>query len=372
MQIQPFKLERFFAKYEFKTPYLLCTSDCESFTIQELLDFEPGAAAAFQKQWLGYTESQGSPELRAEIARLYERIAPDQVLVHSGAEEAIFIFMNALLDPGDHIIVHYPGYQSLFEVARALGCQVTHWATTEAGHWELDLDFLSRQLRPNTRAIVINCPHNPTSYLMSRQKLQQLVELVQERDLLLFSDEVYRGLEYRPEERLPAACDLSEQAVSLGVVSKTYGLAGLRIGWIATRNPKIYQAMAAFKDYTTICSSAPSEFLAALALRHKERIVRRNLGIILSNLRLLNDFFAAYQHVFNWKAPRAGPIAFPSLKLEQDVESFCLDLVEKQGVLLLPAPVYDFGRRHFRLGFGRKNLPQALEKLEQYLQENLS
>ena len=174
MKIQPFKLERFFASYEFKTPYLLCSSDCESFTIRELLDFEPGAEAAFQKQGLGYTESQGNPELRAEIARLYQRIEPDQVLVHSGAEEAIFNFMSALLDPGDHIIVHYPCYQSLVEIATALGCQVTHWPATESANWELDLDFLSQQLRPNTRAIVINCPHNPTGYLMSRQKFQQL------------------------------------------------------------------------------------------------------------------------------------------------------------------------------------------------------
>jgi aspartate/methionine/tyrosine aminotransferase len=371
MKIQPFKLERYFAKYEFKAPYLLSSSDCESFSIQELLAFEPDAAPAFHHHWLGYTESQGSPELRQEIARLYHRLDPDQILVHAGAEEAIFIFMNIALDPGDHLIVHYPCYQSLFEIAHALGCQVTQWTAAEAGNWELDLDILRHHLQPNTKAIVVNCPHNPTGYLMSRQKQAQLVEFAREHNLLLFSDEVYRGLEYRPEDQLPPACDLYENAVSLGVMSKTYGLAGLRIGWIATRNRDIYQAMASFKDYTSICNSAPSEFLATLALRHQEKIAQRNLDIIRHNLALLDNFFAAYHHLFNWIPPKAGAIAFPSLKPDRDIEQFCLDLIEKQGVLLLPSAHYDFGHKNFRIGFGRRNMPQALEHFAAYLDENL-
>jgi len=369
VKISPFKLERFFAKYEFKAPYLLCSSDCESFTVQELLALEPEAATAFQNCWLGYTESQGQPELRAEIARLYEQITLEQVLVHTGAQEAIFIFMNALLNPGDHVIVHYPCYQSLIEVARAIGCDVTAWPVSEETGWELDLGFLEQHIRPNTRAVVINTPHNPTGYLMSRQKLAQLIEIVSGHELLLFSDEVYRGLEYDPADRLPAACDLYEKAVSLGVMSKAYGLAGLRIGWVATQNLEIYQAMAGFKDYTTICNSAPSEFLAALALRHEAEIVQRNLNIIRHNLALLNPFFQRYEALFNWLPPRAGSIAFPSLKIDPAVDDFCLDLVEKQGVLLLPGSAYDFGQRHFRLGFGRRNLPEALERWDGYLQE---
>jgi aspartate/methionine/tyrosine aminotransferase len=369
MKIPPFKLERFFARYEFKAPYLLSSSDCESFSIAELLAFEPEAIERLQQHWLGYTESQGDPYLRAEIARLYQNIQPNQVLVHAGAEEAIFSFMNVMLAPGDHVIVHFPCYQSLFEVAASIGCQVTRWPAAEADGWKLDLDFLAAHIQANTRAIIVNCPHNPTGYLMSHGEQQNLVEIARHYNLLLFSDEVYRGLEYNPQDRLPTACDLYENAVSLGVMSKTYGLAGLRIGWIATRNPTIYQAMASFKDYISICNSAPSEFLAALALRHKEKITRRNLDMVASNLALLDAFFTAHQDIFNWTAPKAGSIAFPSLKLSRNVESFCLDLIEKQGVLLLPGNYYDFGDRHFRIGFGRKNMPQALERLEIYLQE---
>jgi len=367
MKIPPFKLERYFAKYEFEAPYLLCGSDCESFSIQELLSLETGSLTDFQSHWLGYTESQGSPELKAEIANLYERITIEQVLVHTGAEEAIFTFINGMLSRGDHVIVHYPCYQSLFEIANSIGCEVTKWKTAEENNWELDLDVLRQNIKPNTRAIIVNCPHNPTGYLMSHQKQQHIIDIAHDYGLILFSDEVYRGLEYQPEDRLPAACDLYENAVSLGVMSKTYGLAGLRIGWIATQNREIYQAMASFKDYTTICNSAPSEFFATLALRQKEKIVRRNLDIVRHNLSLLNEFFAEHQDIFNWRLPQAGSIAFPSLNIDQDVESFCHDLVEKQGVLLLPGTYFDFGNKNFRVGFGRKNMPEALEQLEAYV-----
>ena len=371
MNIQPFTLERYFAQYEFNAPYLLCTSDCESLTVGELLALEPGAAEGLQQCWLGYTESQGSPELRTEIAGLYHQIDLDDILVHAGAEEAIFNFMNAVLDPGDHVIVHSPCYQSLYEVARAAGCQLTRWATAEAEAWTLDLAWLEQHIQPNTKVIVVNCPHNPTGYLMSQDAQQQLIEIARRHNLLLFFDEVYRGLEYRPEDQLPAACDLYENAISLGVMSKTYGLAGLRIGWIATRNREVYQAMAAFKDYTTICNSAPSEYLAALALRQKGAIVERNLEIAKHNLALLNSFFDRHQAIFSWVPPKAGAIAFPGLKLNQSVEAFCADVVAQAGVLLLPGTKYDFDDRHFRVGFGRKNMPEALARLEAYLEEQI-
>ena len=369
MKISPFKLERFFAQYEFNVPYLLCCSDCESLTVQELLELEPGAEEQLKHLWLGYAESTGHPELRREIAQLYEHISPEQVLVHAGAEEAIFNFMNVVLERSDHVIVHDPCYQSLRDVAAAIGCEMTKWTGQEQDRWELDLEFLRRQIKRNTRAIIINCPHNPTGYLMDLQKFQQVIRIAREHDLLLFSDEVYRGLEYNQDDQLPAACDLYENAVSLGVMSKTYGLAGLRIGWIATQNQDIYANMAGFKDYTSICSSAPSEFLSALALRHKDHLVQRNRAIIMNNLRQLNNFFYTHHDLFDWIAPKAGPIAFPRLKADQDVEAFCLNAARKKGVLLLPGNYYDFGNKHFRIGFGRKNMAEALEHFEAYLQE---
>jgi aspartate/methionine/tyrosine aminotransferase len=368
MNITPFKLERFFAPYEFSARYMLGSSDCQSMTIGELLSFDLRAVGQFQDHWLGYTESQGSPELRAEIGTLYDHIDPDQILVCSGAEEAIFAFMNSALQPGDHLIVHAPCYQSLYEIARANGCEVTLWMTAEASDWALDLNWLRDNLRENTRAVVVNCPHNPTGYLMGKSTQQELIDILRERGVLLFSDEVYRGLEHDPLDRLPAACDLYENAVSLGVMSKTYGLAGLRIGWLATRNKALYDGMAAFKDYTTICNSAPSEFLSALALRHRNQIVARNLAIIRTNLELLDRFFARQAERFVWQRPSAGPIAFPRFIDETNVEQFCIDLVEKKGVMLVPGECFFYGGSHFRIGFGRENMPEALEQFEEYLQ----
>ena len=368
MQLPPFKLERFFAKYEFNTQFLLCSSDCESMPIAELLALEPGATEKFQQVWLGYTESQGSPALRAEICKLYEKIQPEEILVHTGAEEAIFVFMFSVFKEYDHVIVHSPGYQSLAEVARAAGCDVSPWRAREENNWALDLDELRHLMRTNTKAIILNTPHNPTGYLMSRDDYEAVHEFAMENNLLLFSDEVYRDSEYDPASCLPAACDYGEHAVSLGVTSKTYGLAGLRIGWIATKNRSIYEKMASLKDYTTICNSAPSEFLAEVAMRNRYKLTARNLGIIQGNLSVMDAFFDRHADLFSWVRPQAGSMAFPRY-LGRDVDRFCDELVKKAGVLLLPGSVYDDSRNHFRLGLGRRNLPQAVERLEGFLSE---
>jgi aspartate/methionine/tyrosine aminotransferase len=366
MKVPPFRLERYFARYEFDVEYVLCASDCESLSVGDLLGLDPDAHDRLMEHWLGYTESPGSLSLRQEISRIYVTISPEQVLVHAGAEEAIYLFMHAMLEAGDHLIVHWPCYQSLFEVAQSIGCQVTRWEAREENGWALDLDELRAHLRPNTRAIVVNTPHNPTGYLMSRADYQELHRIAQVRGVLLFSDEVYRESEYRPEARLPAGCDVGPHAVSLGVTSKTYGLAGLRIGWIATHNDEVYRRMAALKDYTTICNSAPSEFLAELALRYREGLAVRNVRLIQDNLTLLDGFFARHADRFAWQRPVAGPIAFPRL-IGEDVGSFCDALVREASVLLLPGTMYGHPGNHFRIGFGRKNLSQALERLAAFL-----
>ncbi len=366
MKLADFKLERYFARYEFNVQYLLCSSDCQSLTIGDLLALEPGADERFQQHWLGYTESQGSPSLRQEIARIYTTISPAEVLVHTGAEEAIFLFMQAALNPGDHVIVHFPCYQSLSEVARSLGSEVSPWLGREENGWALDLAELERLIRPNTRVIVVNMPHNPTGYVMPLAEFEQLHHLARERGIIVFSDEVYRESEYNLADRLPAACDVSDQAVSLGVVSKTYGLAGLRIGWLASHNQSLLNQVATLKDYTTICNSAPSEFLAELGLRQRQTLIARNVGLISRNLAVLDAFFARHPDKFVWQRPKAGPIAFPRL-LGQEIEAFCHHLVTQAGVLLLPGTMYDDRGNHFRVGFGRANLPEAVSRLEEYL-----
>jgi len=369
MKLDPFRLERYFARHEFSAPLLMCASDCEAMTLGELLALEgAGATERFSSLWLGYTDSLGALELRQAIARLYEKISADQVLVHTGAEEAIFNFMNVALEPGDHAIVHAPCYQSLAEVARGIGAEVTLWEGDPERAWELDLDDLKRHLKNRTKAVVVNFPHNPTGFLPDPEFVRGLSILSDRRGFTVFSDEVYRGLELDPADRLPAFADLCEGAVSLGVMSKTYGLAGLRIGWIATRNRGIFERLAAFKNYTTICNSAPGEFLAALALRHADRIVEENLGIIRSNLDLLDRFFPGHEDLFAWNRPKGGSIAFPLLK-KGSVQEFCEDLLERKGVLLAPGTLFGQGCNAFRVGFGRRNMPEALERFKEYVRK---
>ena len=368
MKLPPFHLERYFARWEFAAKHLLCCSDCETVSVAELLAMEPGAEEALMGLRLGYTESPGSPSLRRQIAGMYAGLEPEDVLVFAGAEEAIYLFMQAALGSGDHAVVHCPCYQSLTEVAAAAGAEVTRWETWEEDGWALDAGALRGLLKPSTKVVVVNSPHNPTGYHMSEKTLREIVEITEGRGITLFSDEVYRGLEQDPSDRLPAACDLGERTVSLGVMSKTYGLAGLRIGWLATRDRGLLSRVAALKDYTTICSSAPSELLAEVALRHSETLSARNRGIIASNLEVLDGFFARHADLFTWMRPIAGPIAFPRLN-RGNVAVFCDDLVRKSGVLLLPGTVYRDVGNHFRVGFGRAGMPEALEALEDCLED---
>jgi len=365
----PFKLERFFAKHEFNVEYVLCASDCESMTVHSLLALEPGAADGFQGLRLGYTESTGHPELREEISRIYDGVAPDEILVHSGAEEAIFLLMHAVLEPGDNVVVQWPCYQSLAEVARGLGCSVTLWQGRWDDGWSFDPDALEDLVQANTRVVIINSPHNPTGAHLSRAAFDRVVALVESCGCLLLSDEVYRESEYAATERLPAACDVSDRAVSLGVMSKSYGLPGLRIGWVAAHAEGVRVRMAQLKDYTTICNSAPSEFLATVALRNRGHLVARTGELIRRNLMLLDGFFSRHSDLFAWYRPDAGPIAFPRLvgsAAQVGATAFCERLARDAGVLLLPGDVYNVPN-HVRVGFGRRDLPEALERLELFI-----
>jgi aspartate/methionine/tyrosine aminotransferase len=363
MDVRPFRIERYYARYEFTTRYMLSSSDCESRTIESLLELEPDAHARLLSTWCGYTESPGAPELRAAIAGLYERIDPDEVIVTSCAEEGIFLLHHAMLHSCDHAIVETPCYESALELARSTGAEVSPWQRHYADGWVHDLEALERLIRPGTRVLYVNQPHNPTGTLMERATFERVAELAHAHDIVLFSDEVYRELEHAAVNPLPAACDLDERAVSLGSISKSYGLPGLRLGWIVTRDPDLREAIMRLKDYTTICSSAPSEVLAAVALRNRHVLLQRNLGIVERNLPLLEEFF--HSETFEWVRPVAGPIGFPRVRGVEDVERFC-ERLAAQGVLLLPGSVYD-EPEHVRVGFGRANLPDALAVLESAL-----
>ena len=372
MDIPVFKLERYFARWEFSAPYLLCSSDVDGYRLDELLALaDDEGRELWQNLSLGYTESAGHPLLRREIAQIYKGVDPAEVLTFAGGEEAIFVLMNTLLRAGDHAIVTWPSYQSLYTIAQTIGAEVTLLPLEQRANWELDIEKLRRALKPNTRLIVVNFPHNPTGALPDHETFAAIVEVAKDADTYLFSDEAYRLLEYDPADILPSAVECYAKGIALGIMSKSFALAGLRIGWLASHDADFLRRAASFKDFVTICNSAPSEILALIALRAKEAVLARNRGIIARNLVQLDRFFAKWSDVFEWIRPQAGSIAFPRLHTGLPVEQFASELVEREGVLLLPGTVYDYPGDHFRIGFGRKNMPEALARLEQFTRERL-
>jgi aspartate/methionine/tyrosine aminotransferase len=282
-----------------------------------MTDLVGGAGPELQARWrdlqLGYTDSDGLPELRVEIAGMYENVDAGEVLV-AAPEELIFLAMNALLSEGDHVVCTFPGYQSLYEVARAIGGEVSLWEPAEEpDRWHFDPNELERLLRPATKLVVWNFPHNPTGALPTADDHARMLDIVAEAGVWVFSDEMYRLLEPPGTAPLVAAVDRYHRSVSLSGMSKSFSLAGLRIGWVATHDVELLRHMKRLKDYTTICSSAPSEVLALMGLRSREAILAKNRERVCRNIELATDCFRRHQGLLSWVPPQGGTVCFPRL-----------------------------------------------------------
>ncbi|GBG28404.1 Aminotransferase [Hondaea fermentalgiana] len=394
-RMRPFELERYFAQYEFSAPHLLCCSDCESLSMSEVLEMADGECKAlWDKLSLGYTESAGLPELREEIARQYARDAEsasaaacnDWVPEADNAivlcpEEGIFLAAQALLRAGDHVVVPSLCYQSLVEVARSIGCKLSKWEPTinEQGQWNFAVDDLRAIVTEQTRLVVVNFPHNPTGATLSAAEWDALLDICKSNDAYLFSDEMYQGLEIDVPALVPAFMRYAK-AVTLCGVSKSLSMPGARIGWLASQDAAFLAEVQALKDYTTICPPAPSEILALIALRNRENIIARNMEIIRSGLAAVDKFFSRFQSEFDYASPKAGTISFPRMRAGSALAArwpstlaFCQALVNDAGIMLLPSSVYQLSEdpNCFRLGFGRKNVPDVLERLASWLDANL-
>jgi len=368
-----FRLETFFSKWEFSARYHLCASDMESISVNELLRMaDDDGRQDWDELRLGYTETFGASKLRREIAATYDEINAQEILTFAGAEEGIFAAMQVLLGADDHAIVITPNYQAAETLPCAI-CEVTGVALDQDNNWDLDIDQVRSALRPNTKVISINFPHNPTGKVIDRGTLDSLLEPARERGIYVFSDEVYRLLERSDAVRLPQVADIYERGLSLNVMSKAYGLPGLRIGWIATKDRELLSAMERTKHYLSICNSGPSEVLATIALTASKKLLKRNHRIIIENLALLDDFFAHYPDLFDWSVPDGGCIGYPRYRGAEGVENFCKELVEKSGVLLLPASVYSSDLTptptdRFRIGYGRTNMGMGLAELTSFIE----
>ncbi len=370
-----FRLEVHFARWEFAARHHLTASDLETMTLGELLALGTDEQRdQFDRLALGYLPTWGTAALRQAIAATYDGLEPEHVLTFAGAEEAMFWALPELVGPGDHAIVTVPNYQSMESLPIAAGAEVDGLVLRAQDGWALDVDALERLMRPTTRLVAVNFPNNPTGAVPDHATWRRVVELCDERGVRLFSDEVYRGVELDAATTLSQAAEASPTAVSLNVMSKAYGLPGLRVGWLACRNRALLERLERRKHYTSICNAGPSEHLATIALGAAERILARNRAIIANNLPAFEAFFGAWPEHFDWQPPRGGCVAFPRLKTGERADAFCRRAIEDAGVLLLPAGIYrselaDVPIDRFRIGIGRRDPEPGLAALDLLLRD---
>jgi aspartate/methionine/tyrosine aminotransferase len=378
MPILPdFRLETHFSKWEFKARYHMTASDAESMSMRELLAMAtPAEREAFEGMWLGYTETFGAPNLRETIARTYANQSTDNILCFAGASEGIFAANNVILDEDSHAVVVTPNYQSHETLPVAI-CEATGVPLDPDDNWSLDIDRVADAIRPNTRLVTINFPHNPTGAILPLDRYQALIELCRKHGIYILHDEIFNGLGPTGTQHLPFIADVYERGLSLNVTSKSYGLPGLRIGWIACKDADVLSKMERMKHYLSICNSGPSEKLAIIALRNRDKILARNCAIVDENLTKWDAFFARHTDLFDWKRPDGSCMAFPRYLGADGVEAFTTSLVEESGVLFLPSTIYssDLGptpNDRLRLGFGRSNLDEGIAALDAHLMKNMA
>ncbi|MDH7970832.1 aminotransferase class I/II-fold pyridoxal phosphate-dependent enzyme [Sphingomonas sp. AR_OL41] len=367
-----FQLEAFFSRWEFAARYHLTASDAETLSLAELLDLaSPEDRAAFEGLRLTYTETFGAPDLREAIAATYDHRAAADILCFAGAEEGIYAAMRVMLSAGDHAIVVTPNYQAAETVPLAI-CAVTGVPLDPDHGWTLDIDRVAAAIRPETRLVSINFPHNPTGKILERDRFDALIELCRRHGLWLFSDEVYRPLGREGVNHLPQVADVYERGLSLGVMSKAYGLPGLRIGWIACADRDLLGRLERYKHYLSICNAGPSERLALIALKARAPILARNCALVTRNLALFDTFFAERPDLFSWQRPDGGCVGYPRYLGTDGVGAFAERLVEEAGVLVLPSDIYRSAlgptpHDRFRVGFGRAGIETGLTAFRTHL-----
>jgi aspartate/methionine/tyrosine aminotransferase len=340
---------------------------------------------------LTYGAIRGSQALRERLASLYSArvsspLSTDNVLITPGAIAANFLLFYTLIGPCDHVICVHPTYQQLYAVPKSLGAEVSLWKLRKEKKYIPDLEDLKSLVKENTKMIIINNPNNPTGVSIPKSVLQGLVDFAQERDIIILSDEVYRplfhGVGPMDTEFPPSLISLGyKKTIITGSMSKAYSLAGIRIGWIASRDSAIIEAVATARDYTTISVSQLDDQIAAYALSASviHSLLGRNIKLAKTNVALLENFINEHSNICSWVKPNGGTTAlvcFEKRGEPVDDVQFCVDVIEKTKVMFLPASKC-FGQEFkgsVRIGFVCETevLREALQKLGQYIRENLA
>jgi len=367
MKLNEFKVERMFVLKREGIDYELGSSSCEGFEIKDLLErADADCLKMWENLYLGYSDFRGHPKLRESIARRYKAIGPDDI-VEVSPEEGTFIALNTMLDAGDEVIVMEPVMPSLYEIPRAIGCDVIPWRleATEWG-WKLDTEFLNDAISSKTKLIVLNIPNNPTGFAPVLADLQRIAQIADRAGAWIFSEESFRGMERDPGAIIPTMADVYNRAVSLGGISRN-GFAAMGVGWLATQNRTAVSKFLAYKDYTSLCPNAMSEILAIIFFRNIQEITLHNRKIIIENIELAEAFFKERKDCFEWTPPDAGSTAFPKLDPAFKSSDFCSHAMKDAGLTIIPDRLFSVNLNRFRIGYGRRNFGLSLAKFSDFV-----
>jgi aspartate/methionine/tyrosine aminotransferase len=358
VKIEPFLLERWMTRHETHVRYDIAESGILPLSTGDLLQFEPEAEraatlASLLALPLGYSEARGTAQLRNMLAATYTRGDADAILVTTGAIEANYLLFNQLLDAGDHVVAPFPAYQQLYTVPKAIGCDVSLWKVGPETGYRYDVDALERLVTPRTRVIVVNTPHNPTGAMLSPKDAARVYAIAESVGATVIGDEAYRWLEVPDGDAFaPPMFDVGPRGVSVGTLSKPFGLPGLRIGWIAGP-PDLIQACWGLRDYITLSPGRLNDALACLGLKHRDAIVSRNREIIRANLATATQWIGDRKSYISWTPPRGGLLAL--LKYDLPIDSLTLAdrLALDWSVMLAPGSAFGY-EHHLRLGVGQR------------------
>ena len=369
MQIREFGVERWMYLYENACELNLAETCVESLSVAELLKIagkEEALLGEILPMKLTYGEIDGTERLRSNVASLYENQCAPNVLITHGAISANALVYETLIEPRDHMISVLPTYQQHYSIAESYGAKVDVLRLREEDAFLPDLDELRRMVRPSTRVIAVNNPNNPTGSLMERAFLEEIVEIARSCGAYVLSDEVYRGADQHGAGFTASVADLYEKGVSTGSMSKTWSLAGLRVGWIVAPVELIHRVRI-HRDYNTISVGMLNDLLASIALENRDAILKRNHGILRTNLSLL-DAWIAKEPRLSYVKPKSGTTAWVRVDIAMTSRDFCVALLEKTGVMFTPGSALD-SEGYIRIGYAnnRDVLVEGLARTSEFL-----
>ncbi len=370
MKIADFGVEIWMNEYETRAKFNVAETCVESLTVQELLALcgdEERHVEALRRIQLTYGDIPGSERLRAAVASLYKNRTAEDVLITGGGIGGNFLALWSFVEPGDEVVALLPTYQQLYALPESFGAKVTRVQTRAENAFRPDIEELRRAVTPRTRLLVLNYPNNPTGASLDEETMREIVAVADRVGAWLLCDEIYRGLEHQGAYTTPSFTDLYPRAIGTGSISKVYSLAGLRTGWIVAPREFLTEC-ALHRDYTTISCGRVDDYLATLALEHRERVLERNLALVRTNAAVLEEWIC-HEPLVSWVPPRAGTTALLRFQRDQGSEAFCRELFDATGTMLVPGACFEFSDCSARIGFAPRTeiLRGGLEALGAFL-----